>query len=459
MKINVGILIIFAALVMLVSPVCATTASWTSSQGENSEYLTVSFTGSISGANASTSSQWVWNFGDGSTGTGETTTHTYAAPSSSDDLVWTVNLTVTTDAVDGSEVVHAADRDITLTEPSLAAIFTVSPASGEGDAPFAVTFTDATFGRHSIISWDFGDGTAQPTTSPVTHTFETPGTYTVVLTVDRDGAQDDWSNEIKALDPVPVPLFHVNVSSGKYPLSVQFTDDSSISRGNITGWQWNFGDGYTSTEQNPVHTYNDVGSYDVKLTVTSDKERSDSVTDTDCIVTKSGLSASFHADATIGKAPFAVTFTSTSEGNIDSYYWKFEDDDVLSDVSFDANPTYIFRHAGEYTVTLKVSGTENGLPVSDNATKKDYITVTEAATTATATPTATQTTATPTPTVAPLTADNPVNDSAVAVTAVSSGGTKIFGLPGTEIFRGKFVRYHGFYQDYLHFLSSLFGMK
>ena len=447
MNINVTILIISAALLLVVSPVSAATADWSYDQGENSEYLTVSFTGSISGANASSSSQWVWNFGDGTVGTGRTTSHTYATPSSLDDLVWTVNLTVTTDAIDGSEVISVADRDITLTEPSLDAVFTMSPAGGEGDAPLTATFTDATFGRHSIISWNFGDGSSQPTTNPVTHTFETPGTYTITLTVVRDDSEDSWSNELTVSDPVPVPLFHVNVSSGKYPLTVQFTDDSSISRGNITGWLWDFDDGYTSTEQNPVHTYTDVGSYDVKLTVTSDKGKSDSVTDTNCVNTESGFSVSFYADNTTGRAPFTVKFTSTSTGNIDSYFWKFECEDVLSDFSTKANPEYTFRHAGEYTVTLKVTVSENGTTFSDNATKKDYITVTEAPVTATATPTATQTTAAPTPAAAPATVNSALNESDMAVAAGNSGGTKIFGLPGTEFFRGKCVRYHGFDQD------------
>jgi PKD repeat protein len=192
------------ALILLICPVYAATADWTSSQGENSEYLTVSFTGSISGANASTASQWVWNFGDGTVGTGRTTSHTYSAPASADDLIWTVGLSVTTDAIDGSKVISVADRDITLTEPSLHASYTVSPSSS-GDAPLTATFTDATFGRHSIISWDFRDGSLTTTQNPVTHTFETPGQYYVKLTVSRDGSEDFWEKKIEVLNPTPVP--------------------------------------------------------------------------------------------------------------------------------------------------------------------------------------------------------------------------------------------------------------
>ncbi len=63
-------------------------------------------------------------------------------------------------------------------------------------------------------------------------------------------------------EPVlPVANFSSNVTSGYAPLSVQFTDLSK----NATGWNWNFGDGANSTEQNPIHTYSTAGNYTVTL--------------------------------------------------------------------------------------------------------------------------------------------------------------------------------------------------
>ncbi|WP_298666605.1 PKD domain-containing protein, partial [uncultured Methanofollis sp.] len=58
--------------------------------------------------------------------------------------------------------------------------------------------------------------------------------------------------------------FSANVTSGMAPLAVQFTD---LSTGDVSGWDWDFGDGKTSTEQNPVHVYQDAGIYDVALTI------------------------------------------------------------------------------------------------------------------------------------------------------------------------------------------------
>ncbi|MCT8336681.1 PKD domain-containing protein [Methanoculleus sp. Afa-1] len=66
---------------------------------------------------------------------------------------------------------------------------------------------------------------------------------------------------ITVLEP-PAAAFTANVTEGNAPLTVQFTDEST---GNVTAWLWNFGDGNTSTEQNPVHTYASPGNYTVTL--------------------------------------------------------------------------------------------------------------------------------------------------------------------------------------------------
>ncbi|MBP7143824.1 MAG: PKD domain-containing protein, partial [Methanoculleus sp.] len=80
--------------------------------------------------------------------------------------------------------------------------------------------------------------------------------YVVELTVDLQPARSG----------APVADFTANVTAGEAPLAVQFTDLST----NATAWAWNFGDGATSAEQNPVHTYTAAGVYTVNLTVTND---------------------------------------------------------------------------------------------------------------------------------------------------------------------------------------------
>ena len=73
------------------------------------------------------------------------------------------------------------------------------------------------------------------------------------------------ADEYDGTPPPPVAHFYASPTSGVAPLTVNFTDQS---KGQITSWSWDFGDGSTSTEQNPSHTYTDSGKYTVSLTVT-----------------------------------------------------------------------------------------------------------------------------------------------------------------------------------------------
>ena len=88
-------------------------------------------------------------------------------------------------------------------------------------------------------------------------------------TVIAVGLNDDEQCEVDDWDLMPGPSlsadFSASPTSGPAPLRVNFTDQST---GDITSWSWDFGDGATSTEQNPSHTYTDAGTYTVSLTVT-----------------------------------------------------------------------------------------------------------------------------------------------------------------------------------------------
>ena len=135
-----------------------------------------------------------------------------------------------------------------------------------GKTPLAVYFEDLSTGEITSWSWDFGDAGTSPAQNP-SHTYNTPGTYTVSLTVTGPGGSDTEikTDYITVTPPAPVADFSADPTSGTAPLAVNFTD---LSTGSITNWSWNFGDGGTSTEQNPTHTYNTAGTYTVSLTVT-----------------------------------------------------------------------------------------------------------------------------------------------------------------------------------------------
>lgn len=163
----------------------------------------------------------------------------------------------------------------------------------------------------------------------------------------------------------PVADFTADPISGVYPLTVNFTDQST---GNITSWEWEFGDGETSTNQNPTHTYEDPGIYTVELTVTG-PGGTDTETKADYIVVEHETPvANFTADNTIGDAPLTVNFSDESTGIIDTWKWDFGDDSPLSN---EQNPTHTYEDPGTYTVSLTVTGPGG----SDTETKENLISV------------------------------------------------------------------------------------
>ena len=144
--------------------------------------------------------------------------------------------------------------------------FSGTPTSG--DYPLAVAFSDQSTGSPTSWSWTFGDGGNSTLQNP-TYTYTAAGTYTVALTTTNTDGSDTATktNYITVTaPPAPTAAFSGTPTSGSYPLDVAFTDQST---GSPTSWSWSFGDGGTSTLQNPVYTYNAVGSYDVSLTVSN----------------------------------------------------------------------------------------------------------------------------------------------------------------------------------------------
>lgn len=166
-------------------------------------------------------------------------------------------------------------------QPQVAPIAGFSGTPTGGSAPLAVTFTDTSTGAPTSWSWDFGDGTTSTARNP-SHTYAA-GTYTVRLTVANEaGADTETKTSYITATPPPAPTadFSLTPASGIVPLSVTFTDTSG---GNPTTWSWSFGDGTTSTVQNPTHVYTSAGSYTVALTV-SNASGSDTATRADAVV-------------------------------------------------------------------------------------------------------------------------------------------------------------------------------
>lgn len=165
---------------------------------------------------------------------------------------------------------------------------------------------------------------------------------------------------------IPQAAFSADTTSGIGSLTVLFNDESG---GTIETWLWDFGDGQTSSEQNPSHAYSSPGTYSVSLTVTGPEGSDTEIKEDFIVVNESVPIARFTADTTRGMRPFEVQFTDESEGAVSSWLWKFGD----GNTSEDQHPRHTYISSDTFSVSLIVSG-PGGI---DSTTAIDYIYVLE----------------------------------------------------------------------------------
>ena len=229
--------------------------------------------------------------------------------------------------------------------------FTVNSTSG--CAPYQVLFTDQSTGDPTSWAWDFGNGQLSTTRNPAVD-YSQPGTYTVRLIVkNASGIDDEIKTNYITIFPSPKAAFTANLTTSCAPALIQFTDQSTAPPGGtITGWTWDFGDGVTSAQQNPSHTYTNTGFYTVSLKVTSSTGCKGTTTINRYIRIVSGVNVDFaFSQPSTCKAPFMINFQDQSSGpGTLSYSWNFGN----GSTSTLKNPNTIYPVAGTYPVKLAV---------------------------------------------------------------------------------------------------------
>ena len=212
-------------------------------------------------------SSWLWEFGDGEISTEQNPTHEFSGRDR-----YTITLTATNDG--GSDTVSKPDLiAVTYEGYDPIAAFSATPLSGE--APLVVQFTDESLNAwegYTSWVWEFGDGQETYYVQNPTHTYRYGGIYSVTLHVTNPYGLDDKTKidyiHVTGNPPIPpVANFEADVTTGKAPLTVTFTDQST---NDPYYWYWDFGDGGKSRDQNPQHIYSDGGTYTVSLTVTNE---------------------------------------------------------------------------------------------------------------------------------------------------------------------------------------------
>ncbi|MCP3885032.1 MAG: PKD domain-containing protein [Propionibacteriaceae bacterium] len=345
-------------------------SSQTVSVGDSNQGPGASFVYSPSGAqvnesinfNASASSDpdgtivsYDWDFGDNSTGTGMTTSHSYTSPGT-----YTVVLTVTDD--DGKT--GTTNQGVTVGDNEApTAAFSTSPTSPVVNETIYFNGGLSTDADGSIVSyaWDFGDNNTDAGVN-VTHSYATAGSYTVYLTVTDDGGATDTTTKLVTVSAAQAlnASFVVSPTSPGVDDSVSFNaSDSSSPYGNITAYEWDFGDGGTGTGVSTVHSYSAAGSYRVYLKITDEKGNTGSTTKDVTVTAGSDPVPSFvysPASPNIGDTIyFNASDSSDGDGSITAYSWDFGDGATDTGVTV----SHVFAAYGEYNVTLTVTDDDN----------------------------------------------------------------------------------------------------
>lgn len=299
---------------------------------------------------------WSWDFGDGGVSTSQNPTHTYTTAG-------TFNVTLLLTDANGCNSNQTFPAFINSNSNSPFAGFDATPQVG-CIPPVNVNFANLSFGGTAPLSylWDFGDGNTSTETTP-THSYTADGVYDVSLTVtDQNGcATVALEEDFITIVENPVIDFEVNGTVGCLGEQVHFTDLSSPPP---TSWLWDFGNGNTSTQQNPIHLYTSPGTYTVTLTASYAGSCQAEEVKTDYVTIGGIPFVSFAPDQTAGcETPFTVNFDNNSVGAGLSYDWDFGD----GATSTDTDPSHTYTANGVYTVTLTATNPQ-GCSNSQNAT-------------------------------------------------------------------------------------------
>ncbi|MBV8880795.1 MAG: PKD domain-containing protein [Planctomycetaceae bacterium] len=240
-----------------------------------------------------------------------------------------------------------------------------------GPAPLEVFFRDASIGAIDEFLWDFGDGQSGRGEG-TSHVYERPGLYTARLTLRAPGGTAEKSVSIEVL-PADRAFadFRGKPLKGRGSLDVAF---ESLAK-NAKKLTWEFGDGATSAETDPVHPYSEPGLYTVKLTVENDLGRDEKVREKYVKVAHPDEPiADFRALPREGEKPLEVYFEDLSSGQLSEWSWDFGDlRSGPERVSVERNPTHVYKTPGHYTVRLRVKGPHG----EDEEVKERYILVKE----------------------------------------------------------------------------------
>lgn len=304
----------------------------------------------VSSQDAFGPTQYTWDFGDGTTSTTPgNVSHTYTIAGSRTVTLTLVNSVGTTSTQSVINIVGAP-----------VAQFLVGPDTNpdvSATAPFALMFTDQSAGSPTSWLWNFGDGNISSERNP-SHTYSTLGDFTVSLLVTNAAGSNTATvtHAVQVGEPTIANFTYTTPTrptSDTSPFSVTFTDTTTKLP---TSWLWDFGDGATSTQQNPTHTYTSWGRFTVTLTATNvlsntalDVGQTSVKTMVDLVNIGLAPTSAFTLSSSVGSLPITVTATDASTNAPTSWLWDFGDGSPVVNTQ---QASHVYTSYGTRTVTL-----------------------------------------------------------------------------------------------------------
>lgn len=284
-----------------------------------------------------------WNFGNGATSTATNPVFTYSTAGTHPG---------TLTAVSNMGCISSTVTNITVYPlPNIS----FSPPSACVNTAIQFTNTSQVAAPSSIasFSWNFGNGITTNSANPI-YSYTTPATYTIVLQAITN--HNCSAIATTSLDIYPEPVASFSVSNHCFGSTTTFTNTSSIQNpDNIPFYNWNFGNGQTSSQINPSVTYTGSGTYTIDLLATSNHGCTNSTSRTVTIhpLPMIGLTSTSVCPGVANS--FNASFSITP-GSVTSYTWSFGDGSQIANV---INPNHAYVSSGNYTTVLTAISDQN----------------------------------------------------------------------------------------------------
>lgn len=312
--------------------------------------LTVDFTDTIQNA-----LQYEWDFGDGSPR--ETTTFPNVNLSHTYNAVGTYRVMLI--AIDSTtcNIRDTAYLQIRVSDNQANTDFKATKISGCDESVFRYRFDNLSVAPPNVpftntsFEWDFGDGSPRETAglNPVTHTYNSAGTYNVRLILvdanycnapEEDTLQLRIAANVKAQFQIP--------PAACAPVNVRFNNTS------LAGQQfyWSFGDGATSTEISPQHSYTVPGTYTITLIAVDSSTCNVADTTRATLVVSDKPTANFNATPQPPLVNTPINFTNLSSTDAVRFKWLFGDGDSLITTSLAQQVSHEYNSTGTFNACL-----------------------------------------------------------------------------------------------------------